>query len=183
MVPMTMIKATAVGRTCCGASPRVVTAAGMAKTPPPTMAFTKETIISTTEDFFDPVSSDDGAAVVELVKGKGNKVDGVRCCGSRCWFLGRVDEVEVGIVFRSESHILVRLVLDATNQGALRSVCASVSSTHWALYRVFLLFPVFVLLLLLEDDILGIARIEFVAVIVDGMDDNDGDETLTPSNA
>jgi hypothetical protein len=89
-------------------------------------------------------------------------------------------------VFRSESHILpvVRLVLDAKIQGALRSVCASVSSTHWALYRVFLLFPVFVLLLLLlEDDILGIARIEFVVVIVVGMDDNDGDETLTPSNA
>jgi hypothetical protein len=37
----------------------------------------------------------------------------------------------------------------------------------------------------LADNTLGIARIEFVAVdvIVVGMDDDDGDDTLTPSKA
>jgi hypothetical protein len=156
------------------------------------MAFTNETIISIMEDFLDPgteiavilLCSEDGILVVVVVmddvNGKGKKVAGVRSCGDTCCRCGRFPIVEEGYVFRSESHIPV-LVVDGTNQGALLS--ASDSSTHWAWYRVFLLLPVLLplfLLLPLEDDILGIARIEFLVVVIVV---DDGDDTFTPSKA
>ena len=100
------------------------------------------------DDFFDPpvsdtdddvrLCSDDGRVVVVVPNEKGIKVDGVPGCGAgvdRFRFPRIVDEE--GIVFRcrSESHIPVLVVLDGTNQGAPWD---SESSTHWALYRVFL---------------------------------------------
>lgn len=100
------------------------------------------------DDFFDPpvsdtdddvrLCSDDGRVVVVVPNEKGIKVDGVPGCGAgvdRFRFPRIVDEE--GIVFRcrSESHIPVLVLPDGTNQGAPWD---SESSTHWALYRVFL---------------------------------------------
>ena len=49
---MAAIKTTAQGKIWTGASPRAVTAAGMAKTPPPTIDLTSETMDWGRDDFF-----------------------------------------------------------------------------------------------------------------------------------
>ena len=144
---MTKIKATAVGKTCCGESPSVVTAAGMAKTPPPTIAFTNDTIVSIVEDFFDPATpateeEEEEEEEVLLCSGNGRNEAGVRCCGPCRYSSGSSgirtedatkdeEEDEGVVVLRSESQTPARL---GTNHGGwTRFRTSLLSSTHWAL--------------------------------------------------